>query len=232
VTVSATGARLAKTDRHVGRFWDEPNVPVEQERSQRRHEQILEAALRIFCDRGYRDTAVDDIALQAQTSKGGVYFHFPNKQAIFGALLDRTTALLRSRVEAAMATESDPIRQADIALAVVLETFASHRTLARLFLVEAPETGREFHERMRSIRDTFTRLIRERLDAAVCQEVIPPLDTTTASRVWFGALMEVVTAWVLSDAPEPLENSYPTIRTLLLRSIGVSTTAATGARPA
>ena len=40
----------------------------------------------------------------------------------------------------------------------------------------------EFDERMRAIRDTFTRLIQERLDAAVCQGVIPPLDTATASR--------------------------------------------------
>jgi TetR/AcrR family fatty acid metabolism transcriptional regulator len=198
-------------------------VRVEQDRRQRRHEQILEVASRIFCEKGYRDTAVDDIASQARTSKGGVYFHFPNKQAIFAALLDRTTALLRSRVEAAMATESDPIRQAEIALAVVLETFVSHRTLARLFLIEAPGSGREFHERMRAIRDTFARLIQERLDEAVCQGVIPPLDTATASRVWFGALNEVVTAWALSDAPEPLEQSYPSLRALLLRSVGVPT---------
>jgi len=202
-------------------------VRVEQERRQRRHERILEVASRIFCEKGYRDTAVDDIAVQAETSKGGIYFHFPNKQAIFAALLDRTTALLRSRVEAAMARESDPIRQAEVALAVVLETFASHRTLARLFLVEAPGTGREFHERLRAIRGDFTRLIQDRLDAAVGQEVIPPLDTAIASRVWFGALEEVVTAWVLADAPEALEKSYPTLRALLLRSVGVPATPAT-----
>jgi AcrR family transcriptional regulator len=199
-------------------------VRVEQERRRRRHEQILEVASRIFCERGYRDTAVDDIAQQAATSKGGVYFHFPNKQAIFAALLDRTTALLRSRVEAAMARETDPIRQAEVALAVVLETFASHRTLARLFLVEAPGTGREFQQGLRASREAFTRLIRERLDAAVDQEVIAPLDTTIAARVWFGALDEVVTVWVLNDTPEDLGRSYPTLRALLLRSVGIPAT--------
>jgi AcrR family transcriptional regulator len=197
-------------------------VRVEQERRHRRYEVILEAASRVFCEKGYRDTAVDDIAAQAQTSKGGIYFHFLNKKAIFAALLDRTTGLLRSRVEAAMATEADPIRQAEIALVVVMQTFASHRTLARLFLVEAPATGRELNQQLQAIRESFVQLIQERLDVAVRQGVITPLDTATAALVWFGALNEVVTAWVLSERPEALEKSYPTLRALLLRSVGIS----------
>jgi AcrR family transcriptional regulator len=194
---------------------------AEQERRLRRHEQILEAASQVFSAKGYRDTVVDDIAAQAQTSKGGVYFHFPSKQAIFAALLDRMAALLRARVEAAMAAEADPIGKADAAIRVVLETFAGHRTLARLFLVDALGADRELNERMVGLRDGFARLIQEHLDAAVQQGAIPPLDTAVASRVWFGALSEVVTAWVLGAVPEPLERSYPAVRTLLLRSVGV-----------
>ena len=192
---------------------------VEQVRSQQRHERILEAALRVFSQRGYRDTAVDDIAVEAKTSKGGIYFHFPNKQTIFLALLDRMAALLRSRVEEAIAVESDPIRKVEVALQVVLQTFASHRTLARLFLVEALGAGREFNERMAGIRATFAELIQRHLDEAVRQGAIPPLDTAVAGRVWFGALNEVVTAWVLTEPPGCLEDAYATIRVLLLRSI-------------
>ena len=57
------------------------------------------------------------------------------------ALLDRMTTLLRSRAEAAIAAESDPLAKVDAALRVVLETFASHRTLSRFFLVEALGAG-------------------------------------------------------------------------------------------
>src|SRR5690349_13998992 len=55
--------------------------PAEQSRSRR--ERILDAAFHAFATRGYRDTAVDDIAGAAETSKGGIYFHFPTKEAIF-----------------------------------------------------------------------------------------------------------------------------------------------------
>src|SRR5215217_3262307 len=43
-----------------------------QERKQERHERILHAALQVFSRKGYHDTAVDDIAVDSQTSKGGV----------------------------------------------------------------------------------------------------------------------------------------------------------------
>lgn len=194
----------------------------EQARHRWRHERILEAALRVFTQKGYHAAAVDDIAFDAATSKGGIYHHFPSKQAIFLALLDRTAALLRSKVEGALAAEQDPIVRAEVALRVVLETFAAHRTLARLFFVESLGAGREFHERMLALRADFCALIQSHLDEAVRAGAIPPLDTTLASRVWFGALNEVLTAWVLAEPPAPLAEAYPALRALLLRSIGVA----------
>jgi AcrR family transcriptional regulator len=193
----------------------------EQRRSQQRHERILDAALAVFTRKGYRSAAVDDIATGSQTSKGGVYFHFPSKHAIFLALFDRTVALLRSRAEEAIAAEPDPIGKIEVALQVVLRTFASHRSLARLFLVEAPAAGRDFGDRLLAARASFAALIQRYLDEAVARGVIAPLDTAVAGRVWFGALNEIVTAWVLDECPGRLEDAYPTLRALLLRSIGV-----------
>lgn len=198
---------------------------VEQDRSVLRRGRILDAALHVFSQKGYKDTAVDEIALQAETSKGGVYFHFPNKQAMFLALLDRMARLLASKAEEVIEAEDDPIARLDAALLVVIRTFQGHRSLARLFLVEALGAGREFNAKMMEIHGEFAGLIERRLDDAVAKGVIPPLDTHLAGKVWFGALNEVVTTWVLSDTPdaEKLEDSYPALRALLLRSVGIET---------
>jgi AcrR family transcriptional regulator len=194
-------------------------VPVEQLRSVQRHQRILDAATRVFSSKGYHGTLVDEIAAEAETSKGGVYFHFPNKQAIFLALLDRLAVILRERVETAVAPHKDPVARAEAALHVVLETFGSHRRLARLFLVEALGAGPEFNARMIRIRADFADLIRVHLDDAVTQGVIPPLDTAVAATAWFGAVNEVVTHWALADKPGRLEEAYPTVRRLLLQGI-------------
>ncbi len=197
-------------------------MPTEQLRSQQRHQRILDAAVTVFSTKGYHGTLVDEIAAEADTSKGGVYFHFPNKQAIFLALLDRLAAILRDRVEAAVADEPDPLKRAEAALRVVLETFGSHRRLARLFMVEALGAGPEFNVRMIQIRASFASLIRVHLDEAVTAAAIPALDTATAATAWFGAINEVVTHWALADNPGRLEDAYPTVRALLLRGIGAA----------
>jgi len=195
-------------------------MPAEQVRSQQRYQRILDAATSVFATKGYHGTLVDDIAEEADTSKGGVYFHFPNKQAIFLALLDRLAAILKERVESAVAVQDDPVDRAEQALKVVFDTFGSHRRLARLFMVEALGAGPEFNARMVQIRGQFADLIRGHLDDAVRAGAIPALDTRTTASAWFGAVNEVVMRWALSDAPGPLEATYPTVRTLLVRGIG------------
>src|SRR3989304_6955782 len=99
---------------------------VQQPRALERHQRILDAALRVFSRRGYHDSSVDEIADKSRTSKGGVYFHFPNKEAIFLALLDRATARLLEKIDQAMASQSDPIARAEAALLAVLRGFAKH----------------------------------------------------------------------------------------------------------
>src|SRR5438045_6949350 len=108
-------------------------MPAEQLRGQQRYQRILDAATSVFATKGYHASLVDEIAEEAQTSKGGVYFHFPNKQAIFLALLDRLAKMLKDRIEHAVKAESDPLARAEAALKVVLETFKNHPRLARLF---------------------------------------------------------------------------------------------------
>src|SRR4030081_1503136 len=194
-------------------------MPAEQQRSLERHERILDAATRVFATKGYHGTLVDEIALEAETSKGGVYFHFPNKQAIFLALLDRLADILRERIEAAVNGQREPVARAEAALKVVLDTFASHRRLARLFMVEALGAGPEFNTRMLQIRASFADLIRTHLNAAVAAGAIPPLDTATAASAWFGAINEVVIHWAVAERPGRLEDCYTTIRALLLRGV-------------
>src|SRR6266508_7001263 len=59
------------------------------ERSERSRAQILDTAMKLFAHHGYGDTSVRDIAAEAGLSKGNVYHHFPDKESIFRALLDR-----------------------------------------------------------------------------------------------------------------------------------------------
>lgn len=54
-----------------------------------RRDQILDAALHEFSERGFGAARMEDIAARAGLSKGGLYAHFSSKSAVFKALMQR-----------------------------------------------------------------------------------------------------------------------------------------------
>lgn len=182
---------------------------------------ILEAAINVFATKGYHDAKVDDIVNEAQTSKGAFYFYFPSKQDIFIALSDTFADLLEGKLHEAMQSESRGVKQMDAALRISFRLFSQYRGLAKIALVQAVGLGAIFEERRRAINDRLTRLVQTRLETAVAEGSIPPLQTDIAARAWIGALNEIVINWIYTGTP-PLEDSLPELRKFLTRSIGVS----------
>jgi TetR/AcrR family transcriptional regulator, fatty acid metabolism regulator protein len=180
---------------------------------------VLDAALEVFTSHGYSDSAIDEIARASDTSKGGLYFHFPSKQALFLALLDEASGALLTRVEVAMAAESDPLARGDAALREVLHAFGGHRLLARLLLVDAVGAGKEFAAKLDELHASFAALIARCLDDAVAQGLIPPQDTRIAAQAWYGAVNHIVLRWLMTGEPRRLEDTYPALRQLLLYGV-------------
>jgi len=74
-----------------------------EERSESRRAQILDAAYRVFSQKGYRDTTIADVAAELGIGHGTFYRYFTNKHDIFEKVMN--TAL--SRVSHTIASE-DP----------------------------------------------------------------------------------------------------------------------------
>jgi AcrR family transcriptional regulator len=188
------------------------------------HERILNAAMAEFAERGYQATSVDDIARRAGSSKGGVYFHFPNKQAMFEALIVDLMYMLEGAVRDAIGQAHGALGRVDAALSVVIHIFSEHRSLTHLLLVEAPCLGQPFDHEVRAARRVFAGIIESYLQEAVQEGSIAPLDTGVAAYVWLGAIYEVVLRWLFAEDPAavPLDAALPVLRSMLLRSIGVA----------
>jgi AcrR family transcriptional regulator len=60
-----------------------------QQRSINTQEQIMAAAVDLFCRLGYDAAGVAEICAQAGVSKGAFYHHFPSKKALFLAIMDQ-----------------------------------------------------------------------------------------------------------------------------------------------
>ena len=182
-------------------------------------DRILEAALDVFARKGYHRATVDDIVRASSTSKGAVYHHFPNKEAVFVALVDDFTERLATAVAAAIAARQGALPKVEGALSAVLATFQDNERLARLILLEAVSLGTTWETKRFEVHDRFRALVQGYLNEAVAEGSIPPLDTGVATLAWLGAVNEIVIQWLHAGAPD-LRATVPTLTRLLLRSIG------------
>jgi AcrR family transcriptional regulator len=62
----------------------------------------MNAAQRLFLERGVAPTTIEQITAAADVAKGTFYLYFPSKEAICAALGDRFGQQLRARIEAAV----------------------------------------------------------------------------------------------------------------------------------
>lgn len=97
----------------------------QQQRSQDRLEQILQAAAEVFWEKGYDVATTHDIAERAQTSVGTLYRFFPNKLAIFHVLEKRHKQSLDVITPQLIGPDAVQLSLADIIRRIV-ETYAKY----------------------------------------------------------------------------------------------------------
>lgn len=65
----------------------------------RRRQSILDAAKSVFFEKGFRDATVDDVAAEAEVSKGTIYLYFESKESILAHLLLDGLSMLLTTLE-------------------------------------------------------------------------------------------------------------------------------------
>lgn len=126
--------------------------PKWRRRAEERPDEILDAALEEFNERGFDATRVEDIAARAAISKAGVYLYFARKEDILRALIEREIAPI-ARKARALAEEGvdDPAGTLGAIIAGITAVISSPRVFAvpRIVLSVAgrfPEIGAYYRE--------------------------------------------------------------------------------------
>jgi len=124
-------------------------------------EELLDAALRVFARRGYREASVDEIAGEAGYSKGALYWHFSGKEELLVALLEeRIDAPMRDRfgLLASAPPERDMSVEASREFARQLGEAREALLLEREYwslAIRDPELRARYCERQKELRDAL-----------------------------------------------------------------------------
>lgn len=180
---------------------------------------ILEAALDVFARKTYRSVRLDEIVEEAETSKSAVFFHFPNKERIFLALVDQLADLLERRVTEAIQGQASGMDRVRVALETCLDTFGRYRRAAKILLVQAVGLGTVFEAKRNQVTERFARLIEGYLREAIENHEIEPVDAQVIALAWMGAIYALVIRWITTNEPEP-QRIIDSLVPALLKSVG------------
>ena len=78
-------------------------------KGEEKRQELLDAAEKLFCAKGYEGASVQDILTASGLSKGGFYHHFASKEDVIKALCVRRAERAAAAVEDALAGEASPM---------------------------------------------------------------------------------------------------------------------------
>ncbi|MFO0842809.1 MAG: TetR/AcrR family transcriptional regulator [Gemmataceae bacterium] len=120
--------------------------PVDEPSRQRRRQEILACAARVFARNGYPGTDMQAVADAAKVAKGTLYLYFEGKEGLFLAAVDQGMTSLRAAVDAAVEGLTDPLEVIEQAIFAYLRFFKEHPEQVELLILERAE----FRDRKRS----------------------------------------------------------------------------------
>lgn len=181
-------------------------------------EGILEAAARIFGEKGFHAASMSDIAEAVNLQKASLYYHFSSKQEILIAILDYALDLINSRLELVLAQPLSPDEKLRQAMVSYLQTIAENRNLSAVLLLELRSLDPELKARHAYRREKFERLWRDLIIEGKQAGVFNSIDPSMTGRAILGVMNWTVT-WYRNDGPSTATEIANQFADLLLEGL-------------
>lgn len=167
---------------------------------------IIDAAERLFIDKGYHGTRVSEVARMADVSIGSIYVHFENKEGLYAALMERALSIEARYFDAIFENESITDLEKILRLGeAYLQFFRDHPAYFRMLMIpheDVPEAtaqtaiGRKVVERGTHQRRQFEEVIARAIDQGILRDDISPVH---AASFWWAAWNGVITLTLRRD---------------------------------
>lgn len=163
---------------------------------------ILDAAVRAFARKGYHACRVGEIAEEAGVAYGLVYHYFGSKEEVLKTIFRDTWTLMLARITE-MEAEGDPAgEQVRKVTALLLRTWKRDPDLVRVLVREVTRSPEQLQQEIEEIGHAYEALERIIRRGQENGEFRSELDPQLAATVFYGALEEVLTGWVMGLLPD------------------------------
>ena len=103
---------------------------------QRREDDFLDAAEKLYADRGYFQTSMEDVARAAEYATGTIYRYFASKEELYHRLLIRKGNAYFEMIQGIMTDQSSPIEKLRAAIHCKVHFFFENAEFMRIYITE------------------------------------------------------------------------------------------------
>ena len=160
---------------------------------------ILKAATKVFAQNGFFQSQVADVARVAGVAAGTVYLYFKGKDDLLVSIFERSMKDVLAEGREAIKTISDPAERLRKIAQLHLDRVGRDKDHAVVFQIELRQSVKFMERFSESFLQDYFKLIREAIaDGQQRGAFRKDISATTATKIFFGALDEMATNWVLS----------------------------------
>jgi TetR/AcrR family transcriptional regulator, fatty acid metabolism regulator protein len=159
---------------------------------------ILEAAVHVFARKGYHAARVGDIAEEAGVAHGLLYHYFPSKESLLETIFRETWRDVLDTVRSVEETEDNARAQIAGITKILLRAWRRDPDLVRVLVRDVTRSS-HLQDRIEEIGAAFAGLERVIARGQQQGDFRTDLDPRMVSYVFYGALEEILTGWVLGQ---------------------------------
>ncbi len=144
------------------------------------YDKILQTAHRLFVQKGYTATSMRQVAEEAGIGKATIYHHFPDKQTIAMALLEKRGGRMDEALELVRA-EQDPRERIRVAVTTYFNSLTESLDIMQIVRREVPSGRDMIQEGFISFLQESMALLADAIRRGTQQGVFRPVDPTQAA---------------------------------------------------
>jgi len=175
-------------------------MPAAAQAEKRR--QIMEAAVRAFARKGYHACRVGEIAEEAGVAYGLVYHYFGSKEEVLESIFRDTWTQMLARIKEVAESGESANEQVRKVTALVLRTWRRDPDLVRVLVREVTRSPEQLQRQIDEIGHAYDALEQIVANGQETGEFRNDLNSKIAATIFYGALEEVLTGWVMGQLPE------------------------------
>jgi AcrR family transcriptional regulator len=145
-----------------------------------RETELLAAATRLFRQRGYHATSMQDLAEALGMNRGSLYHYITSKDDLLWAILDRTFDLIEGRVVPLLESDAPPLERLTCGIHAHLQVAADHADELSLIQIELRSLESARGARLIERRDAYEAAWRRTIAAGVEAGALRPVDVRLA----------------------------------------------------